>query len=413
MQKFSNWRENIQNLFQSSAAYFKYLYSLTKFIWRRWLPHLKKFHLNAFPSIRLKGFNRLDLAVKFSPEIAMLAVTSLVALWNIYFFGENKNFTDNSHAAKLILAKEDLNSRLYSKMSVINTVVLSNTSIVNRAQAEEFLSSGINNNYYGEEDMAESLVMKDDAIVQPNPDSVQQLLNRQIKVYETASGDTLRKIAADNGLNVQTIMWANKLTSETIKPGWFLIILPTNGVLHKAGANDTIPDIAKKYASSVDTIIAYNGLENAEDIEPGQIFIIPGGRIPEAPKPNPTPKPSSDGKVKPNGAVIANLSNGTGHIFPKGYCTWYVASKVHVPWGGNAKNWLTNAKAMGYTTTKQAIPGTIVVTTDNARYGHVALVESVNEKGFTVSEMNYEKFGKINTRFIPHASKIIKGFIVP
>jgi surface antigen len=107
------------------------------------------------------------------------------------------------------------------------------------------------------------------------------------------------------------------------------------------------------------------------------------------------------------------VNNGTGHLFPWGYCTWYVASKVHVPWGGNAKNWLANAQAYGAIISKQAAVGSIVVTTDNSRYGHVALVESVTDEGFTISEMNYKKFGAVNTRFIPHGSKIVRGFILP
>lgn len=89
-----------------------------------------------------------------------------------------------------------------------------------------------------------------------------------------------------------------------------------------------------------------------------------------------------------------------------------MASKIHVSWGGNAKAWLANAQAQGKTITKKAVPGSIVVTTDS-RFGHVALVESVNESGFTVSEMNYEKFGKVNYRFIPHNSKTVRGFIIP
>jgi surface antigen len=398
------------------------------FLWRRSFPHLKKFHFNAFPSVRLKGFNRVDLAFKFSSEAILLGLAFLVGAWNIYFFSRGGNYTDASHAAKLISANQDLNPKLYAKMSVINTVVLSNNSIIlPKAQAEEYVSAEPGS-IYEENDPTADLVLNDESIVQPNPDSVQQLLARQIKVYETVSGDTLRKIASANGLKVQTLMWANKLTSEGIKPGWFLIIPPTDGIIHKAANNDTLPDIAHKYNPQkfnssatvreneanklLDAIIAYNGLEGAEDINPGDVLIVPGGVIPEAPKPVVTPK-SNDGKVNPKGSVIPNLGNGTGHIFPKGYCTWYVASKVHVPWGGNAKNWLANAKAMGYTITSHAIPGSIVVTTDNTRYGHVALVESVSEKGFTVSEMNYEKFGKVNTRFISHSSKIVRGFIIP
>ncbi|MBL8030481.1 MAG: LysM peptidoglycan-binding domain-containing protein [Candidatus Doudnabacteria bacterium] len=410
MQTIQKWQLKIASGYNKIIFSIKYLRGLVLFLWRRSLPDLKKFHLNAFPNVRLKDFSRLDLALKFSSELVLLVMAGMVALWNVYFFHQKDTYSDLSHAGRLVVKNPDINPKLYAKMSVINTVVLSQNSIVPHAQAEEYFSVSPENTY--SEDATANLVFNNDTIVQPNPDSVAELLAKQIKVYQTQSGDSLKSIASQNGLNIDTLMWANKLTSTTIKPGWFLIIPPTNGVIHKASNNDTLPDIAKKYKVTVEKIIAYNGLENAEDINPGDIFIVPGGTI-AAPVQKPAPKPSTDGKVKPQGSSIPNLGNGTGHIFPKGYCTWYVASKVHVPWGGNAKNWLSNARAMGYTITNEAIPGSIVVTTDNSRYGHVALVHSVNEKGFTVSEMNYEKFGKVNTRFISHSSKTIRGFIIP
>ncbi len=410
MQTLKEWQLKLAKVYNQILFSIKYLRGLILFLWRRSLPDLKKFHLNAFPSVRLKDFSRLDIVLKFSSEFVLLLMAGLVAVWNLYFFHQKENYSDQSHAGRMVLKNSALNPKLYAKMSVINTVVLSQNSIVPHAQAEEYFTISPEDIY--NEDATENLVFNNDTIVQPNPDSVSELLAKQIKVYETKPGETLKSIAVANGLKTDTLMWANKLTSTAIKPGWFLIIPPVDGVIHKASNNDTIPDIAKKYKVSVEKIVAYNGLENAEDINPGDIFIVAGGTI-AAPVPKPNPKPSNDGKVKPQGSTIPNLGNGTGHIFPKGYCTWYVASKVHVPWGGNAKNWLANAKAMGYTITKEAIPGSIVVTTDNAKYGHVALVHSVTEAGFTVSEMNYEKFGKVNTRFIPNGSKIIKGFIVP
>jgi surface antigen len=53
------------------------------------------------------------------------------------------------------------------------------------------------------------------------------------------------------------------------------------------------------------------------------------------------------------------------------------------------------------------------VTNESRKYGHVALVVSVDDDGFTVSEMNYEHFGRVDTRFIPSGSRFVKGFIYP
>lgn len=428
LQKLSDWYAKLAATYNKTISYLKYLRGLALFLWRRTLPHLKKFHFNAFPSVRLKDFNRVDLFLKFSSELILLLMAIMVAMWNFYFFHIGHNFTDTSHAARVIASKQDLNPKLYAKMSVINTVILNSSTFVPQAQAEEFISAD-QNAIYDEADPTDSLVLNNDSIVQPNPDSVQQLVAKQVKVYQTKNGDTLKQIAADNGISVQTIIWANKLTSTAIKPGWFLIILPTNGILVKAADNDTLPDIAHRYNPEkynnnaqtredranklLDTIIAYNGLANAEDINPGDLLIVPGGVIPAPPGPKPAPK-NSDGKINAGGVQKPSLIDyGTGHIFPWGYCTWYVASKVHVSWGGNAKSWLANAKAAGRAVTNHAMPGAIVVTTESRRYGHVAIVESVNASGFTVSEMNYSKFGKIDTRFIPHGSGVVRGFIIP
>ena len=46
--------------------------------------------------------------------------------------------------------------------------------------------------------------------------------------------------------------------------------------------------------------------------------------------------------------------------------------------------------------------GVILVTNDSRKYGHVAYVEEVTDhNSIIVSEMNFEKFGKVDTREIP------------
>ena len=82
-------------------------------------------------------------------------------------------------------------------------------------------------------------------LVQPEVDTLESLIAKQIIVHQTAPGDTLASIAKQNGISIETLMWANKLDSQNIRPGWFLIILPTDGTLHKATSNDTLPDLAK------------------------------------------------------------------------------------------------------------------------------------------------------------------------
>ncbi len=350
-----------------------------------------------------------DLVFKFSSEALLILLAVLTAAYNLSFF--HFEFRDKSLSAQLLNNHPQLNSKLYEKNTSIITTVNKEAGIFTYAQAESFES--LSNSYIEPQDTELSQPQDLDSLNSMPADSLQNLLDKQIKLYTVKEGDSLSKIAQANGINAQTIIWANNLPGFSVKPGWNLVILPIDGVFHKATSNDTLPDLAKKYKADLDKIIAYNGLASAEDIDEGQLIIVPGGRMPEAVKPKTIPK-TNDGKVKPGGVLKPQyVDNGTGHIFPWGYCTWYVATKRHVPWGGNAKNWLANSKAYGSVISDRATVGAIVVTTDDRRFGHVAFVESVSDNGFVVSEMNYKKFGTVNTRFIPHGSKIIRGFILP
>ena len=104
--------------------------------------------------------------------------------------------------------------------------------------------------------------------------------------------------------------------------------------------------------------------------------------------------------------------------FPWGECTYYVWLHAHVTWGGDAKDWLANAEAQGYTTTSYPLAGAIVVYQPAGPYdhqrGHVALVESVSATSYTISEMNNAALGGLGivdqqTKGWP--DRYVEGFI--
>ncbi len=236
--------------------------------------------------------------------------------------------------------------------------------------------------------------------------------------YTVQSGDTPSSIATSFGISTYTLLWSNSLkVGDYIKPGQELEVLPVTGVKHIVKAGDTVDSIAAKYKADREEIIIFNALP-ADGLFPagseGKVLIIPNGELaaPLKPKPvivrdtNPRSSVISSSKYKP-----ANLNPNKGHRFPYGQCTWYVSSKVYVPWGGDAKMWLTNAKAYGYKTGKTPVVGSIMVTTENRRYGHVVLVEGVNGDNVTISEMNYVGWGRTSVRVIKATSPIIRGYI--
>lgn len=101
---------------------------------------------------------------------------------------------------------------------------------------------------------------------------------------------------------------------------------------------------------------------------------------------------------------------GTGHRFPFGQCTWYVAQKKHIPWSGNAGTWLWKARTMGYATGRTPKKGAIAVF-GGSYFGHVALVEDVKGGRVTLSEMNYKGWGRVNHRDISAYDPKLQGFI--
>lgn len=120
----------------------------------------------------------------------------------------------------------------------------------------------------------------------------------------------------------------------------------------------------------------------------------------------PPAPPAPVTNIRVGGYVSAGSNN-----FPYGYCTYYVAQKRAVNWGGNAREWYGNAQATGHTVGSAPRVGAIMVTSESY-YGHVAYVESVNPNGsFTVSEMNYAGWEVVNYRTISAGSVPLIGFI--
>ena len=234
-----------------------------------------------------------------------------------------------------------------------------------------------------------------------------------VQIYEVQSGDTVSGIAERYKITSNTILWANALDDiDSIKPGDKIFILPTDGISYTIAKNDNLDIIAKKYKSDKERIIAYNNLPANGEVKEGQSIIIPGGQ-----KDMPAPAVSSGTGIAArtyepfivSGKRLSGIP-GTGHRFPYGYCTWYVAQKRYIPWGGNAGAWLYNAKSMGYATGKAPRPGAIMVSSESW-WGHVAIVESVKGGQITISEMNYAGWGKKSTRVLSAGSRVIKGFI--
>ncbi len=101
----------------------------------------------------------------------------------------------------------------------------------------------------------------------------------QISTYTVREGDTIGTIAQMFKISANTIRWANNLSSNTLKPGQELVILPISGVRHIVKSGDTIATIAKKYGADQSDVLSYNGLLPSSKLALGDEIIIPDGEM--------------------------------------------------------------------------------------------------------------------------------------
>ncbi len=101
----------------------------------------------------------------------------------------------------------------------------------------------------------------------------------EISIYEVKKGDTIQDVAKLFNVSVNTIMWANNLSTKTLKPGDTLIILPITGIKHTVKKGDTIKTLARKYKADTADIAKYNGIAEDGVLALGDTVIIPDGEI--------------------------------------------------------------------------------------------------------------------------------------
>jgi LysM repeat protein len=95
--------------------------------------------------------------------------------------------------------------------------------------------------------------------------------------YTVQAGDTISTIARRFGLYVNTILWANNLSSfSLIRPGDSLTILTTNGIMYTVKSGDTVSKIAAKYGIEADKIQNANNLDDG--LKAGQKLLLPGAK---------------------------------------------------------------------------------------------------------------------------------------
>ena len=99
-----------------------------------------------------------------------------------------------------------------------------------------------------------------------------------VLLYTVQSGDSASLIAANFGISLNTLIWANAgVNWSALRPGQQLTILPVNGVLHQVQDGETLDSIAALYDVSAQSILHANPGFAPSQLTTTASLIIPGG----------------------------------------------------------------------------------------------------------------------------------------
>jgi len=97
--------------------------------------------------------------------------------------------------------------------------------------------------------------------------------------YTVKAGDSIARIAARNGINVDTLVSMNGITSaKGLRVGVELRIPNMNGIRHQVAKGESLGSISRRYGVTLSALADANSLGSAV-IVPGQALFIPGARL--------------------------------------------------------------------------------------------------------------------------------------
>jgi murein DD-endopeptidase MepM/ murein hydrolase activator NlpD len=224
--------------------------------------------------------------------------------------------------------------------------------------------------------------------------------SNQISTYTVVAGDTISSVAKMFNVSVNTILWANDLTSKSVlQPGQNVVILPVDGIPYTIKKGDSLQSIAKRYGGThaddiLTDILNYNDLTLTSVIASGQKIIIPSAEPLSAESIAP-----SKGSWSPK--CISNFERLLDNISRLPYYSGYYIKPIL---GGYKSQCLHGHNAVDFaapvgTAIRASAGGTVIIAMItngwNGGYGNYVVVKHSNGSQTLYAHMNSASSGVV------------------
>ncbi|MDO8430023.1 MAG: M23 family metallopeptidase [bacterium] len=164
---------------------------------------------------------------------------------------------------------------------------ISGTSLLNQDLFQENLTytglasaeglGMVDSSFGGEAKETRFIIIESDSLLNSgNPLSNILPTREGLIIYKIQKGDNLSRIAANFGISLNTILWANNdLKVNSLKPGQEIVILPVTGILHQVQEEETLESISAKYEVALQRILNANPVLVPAKLSAGATIIIP------------------------------------------------------------------------------------------------------------------------------------------
>ncbi len=139
-------------------------------------------------------------------------------------------------------------------------------------------------------------------------------------LYAVQSGDSASAIAANAGIDLEYLLWANAdlQDGELLSVGQLLIVPSGNGLLHDVRYGESLSVIADRYNVTVDEIVGWtgNGIGSPDQVVEDQLVFVPNGVPPIVIIPESPVLPANTGPVALAAPVDTGPVSGLGLTWP-------------------------------------------------------------------------------------------------